>query len=87
MQQLMDYPWLVFALSLVVMWFSAQIGAYLRRKKRDLEDAEREYVSLVLPASLTLLGLLIGFSFSMAVSRSRISFETCSMTWLMISDP
>jgi hypothetical protein len=69
MEHLMDYPLLVFVLSLVVMWFSAQTGAYLRRRKRDLEETEREYVSLVLPASLTLLGLLIGFSFSMAVSR------------------
>jgi len=68
MENIMNYPVLVFALSLVVMWMSAQTGAYLRRR-RDLEEADREDLGVVLAASLTLLGLIIGFSFSMAVSR------------------
>ncbi len=65
----MNYPVLVFTLSVVVLWLSAQIGAYLHRRRRDEEEAEHEDLGVVLAASLTLLGLIIGFSFSMAVSR------------------
>ena len=66
---MMDYPLIVFAVSLLVLWFSAQAGAYLRRRRQDLEEAEREDLGVILAATLTLLGLIIGFSFSMAVSR------------------
>ena len=65
----MNYPVLVFTLSLVALSLSAQIGAYLHRRRRDQEEAEQEDLGVVLAASLTLLGLIIGFSFSMAVSR------------------
>jgi hypothetical protein len=64
-----DYPLIVFAASLVVLWLSAQAGAYLQRQRRDLEEAEREDLGVILAAALTLLGLIIGFSFSMAVTR------------------
>jgi hypothetical protein len=66
---MMNYPVLVFALSLVALWLSAQIGAYVHRRRREQEEAEHEDLGVVLAASLTLLGLIIGFSFSMAVSR------------------
>jgi hypothetical protein len=69
MENIMNHPVLVFALSLVVLWLSAQMGAYLHRRRRDQEEAEHEDLGVVLTASLTLLGLIIGFSFSMAVSR------------------
>ena len=39
------------------------------RRRRKLEEDEREDFNLVIAATLTLLGLIIGFSFSMAVSR------------------
>jgi len=68
MEKIMDYPVLVFALSLVVLWLSAQTGAYLRRRG-DLDEGVREDLGVILTAALTLLGLIIGFSFSMAVSR------------------
>jgi hypothetical protein len=44
-------------------------GDLLRRKIRPLKKDEREDFDTVLAASLTLLALIIGFSFSMAVSR------------------
>ena len=50
------------------MWLSAQIGASLRRR-RPLKEEERDDFGVVQAATLTLLGLIIGFSFSMAVSR------------------
>jgi hypothetical protein len=64
-----DYPFVFFALSFFALWLSAQSGAYLRRGPMKLEDAEREDLGVILGATLTLLGLIIGFSFSMATSR------------------
>ncbi|MBV8867025.1 MAG: hypothetical protein JO210_16635 [Acidobacteriaceae bacterium] len=64
----MNFPLLVFAISLVVLSLSAWIGTSFR-KRRSLEEDEREDFGVVLAATLTLLGLIIGFSFSMAISR------------------
>ena len=68
MENIMNHPVLVFALSLVVLWLSTQIGTYFHRRRRT-EEAEHEDLGVVLAATLTLLGLIIGFSFSMAVTR------------------
>jgi hypothetical protein len=64
----MNYPFVVSALSFALLWLAALLGAVLRRK-RNLEADEREDFNLVIAATLTLLGLIIGFTFSMAVSR------------------
>jgi len=66
---LMNLPLLVFALSFVVLSLSVQIGDVLRTRLRPLQEDERDDFDLVLGAILTLLGLLIGFTFSMAISR------------------
>jgi hypothetical protein len=63
-----DYPLFSFFVSLLVLWLAAQIGIFLRRS-RPLKDEERDDFNIVEAATLTLLGLIIGFSFSMAVSR------------------
>ena len=65
---MLDYPIVFFVFSLVVLWLSAQLGASLRRRWA-LQDAERDDFGVVQTATLTLLSLIIGFSFSMAVSR------------------
>ena len=72
----MDSPFLVFALSLFILWFSERIGAFLHRRRR-MEEQVREDFGVILAATLTLLGLIIGFSFSMAISRydQRKNFE------------
>jgi hypothetical protein len=69
MNNLMNFPRLVFVLSLVVMWLSADFGNFMGRRLRPLKEDEREDFGVVQAAILTLLGLLIGFTFSMAVSR------------------
>src|SRR5271157_3836282 len=69
MSNLMDHPLLVFVVSFLVMWLSAQIGASVLKKRRNLEEEVRPDFGVILAASLTLLGLIIGFSFSMAISR------------------
>ena len=73
----MDAPFAIFGLSLVVLWLAGQAGAYLHKRRPALEDAARENVDMILTLALTLLGLIIGFSFSMAVSRydQRKNFE------------
>jgi hypothetical protein len=69
MQTLMNRPLMVFTLCLLLLWLSTKIGAFVHRKRPELEPAERDDFNVVLTATLTLLGLIIGFSFSMAVSR------------------
>jgi len=67
--RLIDHPPLVFALTLLVLWFSALIGTSFRDRHRKVEELGLEDFGTILAASLTLLGLIVGFSFAMAVSR------------------
>jgi hypothetical protein len=69
MSRLTDYPFLLFLVSLVAFWGCAQLGVALRRKQEAGGESAPEIFTIVLTASLTLLGLIIGFTFSMAVSR------------------
>jgi hypothetical protein len=67
MTQLVDYPFAVLAVALVVQSLAAYFGDFLRRRRRAAVEAGD--FGTTLPAALTLLGLIIGFSFSMAVNR------------------
>src|ERR1700743_1831780 len=69
MQNLMNFPLLVFVLTFFVLWLSARTGIFFHEKHGSLGEQEREDFGVVLAATLTLLGLIIGFSFSMAISR------------------
>jgi len=69
MTYLMNHPLLVFALAFVVLLLSELIGVFLLRKQGGLEESAREQFGVIQTAALTLLGLIIGFSFSMAISR------------------
>jgi len=62
-------PLVVFVISLIVLWLSVQFGAFLARRMRALTEEERQDMDLVISSSLTMLALIIGFSFSMAVNR------------------
>src|SRR5208337_2377361 len=64
-----DYPLLLCVLSFLVLWISAWIGWWFRKRQGGLDEELREDFGFILAATLTLLGLIIGFSFSMAVSR------------------
>jgi hypothetical protein len=64
---LVDYPLVFFVISVAVLTLSAWIGALLQRQ--ELTDAQKENYGKIVGATLTLLGLIIGFSFSMAMSR------------------
>jgi len=65
---MLNHPIVFFLFSLGVLWLAAQIGASARRRWA-LGDDERDDFGVVQTATLTLLGLIIGFSFSMAISR------------------
>lgn len=71
------YPVILFVVSLAVLWLSAWLGASrfhsLRARLVDLKDE----FGVVQSATLTLLGLIIGFTFSMALGRydQRKSYE------------
>jgi hypothetical protein len=65
----MDFPLFVFLISFLAMWLSVRLGSSFRRWRRPLEEDEREDFRLILGSTLTLLGLIIGFTFSMAVTR------------------
>ena len=64
-----QYPLLVFAISFIALWLSARIGWSFRRRQHALDEELREDFGFILAATLTLLGLIIGFSFSMATGR------------------
>jgi hypothetical protein len=67
--RLVSVPSLVLVVTLIAMWLTANLGALFGQKMRPLKDEERNDFGTVLGATLTLLGLLIGFTFSMAISR------------------
>ncbi len=69
MEAIRYHPLLLFVLSLVVMWLAARAGAFVRGKRTLQEEGIREDFDVVQAATLTLLGLIIGFSFSMAIGR------------------
>jgi len=67
--QFMNYPVLVFVVTLVGLTLSAGFGTFLLKRHTPLGQDERDDLGVILAASLTLLGLIIGFTFSMAVTR------------------
>jgi hypothetical protein len=42
LRYLRDFPFVIFILSLLGLWFSAQFGVFLRKKLRPVEDEERK---------------------------------------------
>ena len=65
----MNYPTVICALMLVSLWASARLGVFLRKRRVTDDESHKDEYGIVLSATLTLLGLLIGFSFSMAIGR------------------
>jgi hypothetical protein len=64
-----DEPLLLSALALAALVGSGWLGRLAARRRRLLGEGEREDFGLVVGATLTLLGLIVGFSFSMALDR------------------
>lgn len=64
-----DLPLIAGFVSAAVLCLAVQFGALCASKLRQLQEDERHDLSIVVNASVTSLALIIGFSFSMAVSR------------------
>src|SRR5208282_4819526 len=69
MKTVVDEPLLIFVFFFFTLWFSAQIGVFVLKRRLNLEEVARQDFGVILAATLSLLGLIIGFSFSMAINR------------------
>ncbi len=65
---MINRPVLLFVPTVLLLWVAAYAGAALR-KRRPLAAEAREDFGVVQAAALTLLALIIGFTFSMATTR------------------
>jgi len=65
----LDYPILILVASLSMSWVAAWIGGSIGSGKRDRNEGSRDEFMFLLGGTLTLLGLIVGFTFAMAVSR------------------
>ena len=77
MDRIVDFPIVVFALAFMGLWLSARIGGFIRNRQPDAKEEVSKDYDLVMAAILTMLGLIIGFSFAVAVGRydERKNFE------------
>lgn len=66
---MVDFPLLLFVASFVTLTLVVWCGDFLRKRSKNSAEANRDDSGVVLGGTLTLLGLLIGFSFAMAISR------------------
>lgn len=60
-----QFPLLVFTASFLLLWAAARVGS----RFGGILEGVREDFGVLLTATLTLLGLIVGFTFSMAVTR------------------
>jgi hypothetical protein len=65
---MLSLPGFYFLPMILCLWLAARLGMAMRNRW-PLPDPDRDHFSVVQAASLTLLGLIIGFSFSMSISR------------------
>lgn len=66
---LFDHPLLIFAYSFLAFCLATLAGATVLRKWRNFDPALRSDFGTILATTLTLNGLIIGFTFSMAIGR------------------
>ena len=64
-----DSPFLILVLALISQVIAAFVGDFLRRHGQQFKQGERHDFDTIRVATLTLLALIIGFAFSMAVTR------------------
>ena len=66
---ILDNPFIVFIALLITQSLAAYLGDFLHRRRLPIHKDDREDLDTIKTAILTLLALIIGFSFSMAVTR------------------
>jgi hypothetical protein len=77
MANLLRQPFFLLIVTFCALWAAAHIGLTFRKRHRGPDDDDTQDFTFIVGATLTLLGLIIGFTFSMAVSRydQRMNFE------------
>lgn len=77
MESLFRYPTAVLLVTLAAQWLAAFLGHVLRKRVAPSREEEKADFNTILGATLTLLALIIGFSFSMAIDRydQRVNLE------------
>jgi len=73
---MVDYPFLVLVVSFGAFLIAAWLGDFLRKRSKRAEEINRDDAGVVLGGTLTLLGLIIGFSFAMATNRYDLRKES-----------
>jgi hypothetical protein len=68
-ENIYHHPFAIFGAALVVQWLGAWLGHAFRKRAGPIADAERSDFTVILGGTLTLLALIIGFTFSMAATR------------------
>lgn len=69
MEFMVNHPRLLCLFCLIGMWLMALLGAWIRAQFHVPEKEDKDNLTLVVSATLTLLGLIIGFTFSLATAR------------------
>ena len=69
MNDILDYPYVLLAVAIAVQWLTANAAAFVRSRHSTLTEEQREEFETLETATLTLLALLIGFSFQMSIGR------------------
>ena len=66
---MVNHPRILSAVLLLAMSALAVLGTQLRARYSPFKDEDKDDTAVVVSAALTLLGLIIGFTFSMATTR------------------
>jgi hypothetical protein len=69
MTNITDFPILMLFELFVVFWVAAWVGNQLRAKRGEVDERLHADLVFVLSGALTLLALIVGFTFSMAITR------------------
>ena len=69
MDTFVSHPFVLLVVSLAAQWVAVYVGDLIRKKMRPVKEEEWADFDMVRTAAMTLLGLIIGFSFAMAVTR------------------
>ena len=69
MHTLLDHPLVLLPVSFILLWLATRVGFAVRIWHGPLGESRRGDFDMVLGATLTLLSLIVAFSFSMAASR------------------
>ncbi len=67
--RVVNHPLVVFAGTFLLLWLASQLGTVIRSRRHEMPEPVRSDFNVIVGATLTLLALLIGFTFSMATTR------------------